>query len=224
MRILAFLTLCVTLASCGRDKGSYEIEGTFLDACTLEPLQRTKGIIYVYDRDSIDVNSLGYFHEEKSWDVELGWMQRPREHVWLESHFFDNDLQRSFFASFSMTKGYTNMGHILINAQLEIPVRFSSDTTTCTSCKWEVYLEQQNSWRISSHQRDINLSSVPGFVINFTNDTPLEWDIVYDRPQNPIILGVIEIDSAGVRSNILTLDISDQVNRCGLSDTVVVKL
>jgi hypothetical protein len=48
--------------------------------------------------------------------------------------------------------------------------------------------------------------------------------MIDDRPQNPVMLTVIEIDSARVRSTKLSEDISDQINRCGLSDTVYIKL
>jgi hypothetical protein len=222
--MLALLLAIIILVGCGRDKGSYEIEGTFLDACSLQPVQRAKGVIYVYDVDSIQVNEQGYFHEEASWDVELGWMLKPREYVDLETQLFDNNAQRSFYTAFTMEKGYSNMGNILLNTQLAIPMRFMGDTTTCSKCKWEIFVRQENAWRIWSHQNKINLVNVPNIIIELTNDTPLEWNIIDDRPQNPVMLTVIEIDSAQVRSTKLTMDISDQINRCGLSDTVTINL
>jgi hypothetical protein len=220
--VLLFVGCRNNNSGCGRDKGDYEIEGVILDACTKEPLKgaQLSAQIY-YEVDTATTDSSGYFHLSASWDLERGIFSKQTD-VILSLRYFDDSLQGDVDALFIMPRGYSNMGAIM-NAYVQLPLKFEVDSSTCTNCRWDILVSQNNGWG-DMYPNSMRLHNVPTTSINISEFMVVSWDTINQKPTSPIMLSITEIDSTNKHSEKPALDVSSKLTLCGFSDTLLIKL
>lgn len=213
MRHVALGLLLLFLASSCRDKGSYAWSGRLIDACEGEVIGdaeltvKTSGEFYT-TTGSAD----GTFQVSGSWNepCPLGNCKQTPPELTI-SFPRQGMLQR---ISLFPPLGRLDFGDLILLDTLEIPLAFTGDTTGWTNKEIRLYVTQDGVSPALQFGESAFLTELPKTI---KIARPNAFVTGGNEPQFPFSLFYYAND----RSSGIDLDITSQIRRCAVADTVV---
>ena len=216
MRQVAIGLLLVLLVSSCRDKGSFSWYGRLIDACEggtigdAELTVKTSGDFF-----STTSGADGTFEVSGSWNepCPLGNCKQVPPELTI-SFTRQGMLQR---ISLYPPLGRHDFGDLILLDTLEIPLAFTGDTTGWINKEIRLYITQDGVSPALQFGQSVFLTELPK-TLKIARPTAFETGS--NEPQFPFYLFYYAND----RSSGIELDITSQIRRCAVADTVVLEL